>query len=292
MRNRWGLSLALVLVGCDGELAQSGDDTGVAPDTAIADTSAADDSTADSSAIDSAAVDSAKSDAVTGDAPAGCTGLHGGPMVNVGSYCIDKYEVTNGDYNKFLDAPTAERIDVPGCDWNDGFETAVINPALAKRPRTLVDWCDAAAYCRWAGKRLCGKPGGGSVPYVLFTDATKSEWMDACSAAGTQTYCYAGAYDATKCQTESGSGGVLDVGSRPDCHGAAPPYDAIFDLTGNVEEWVDSCQLSPPLKTSLCHGPGGAPGDGETKARCASDLTVAAANQKYDGLGFRCCKTP
>jgi formylglycine-generating enzyme required for sulfatase activity len=268
----------------------------------VADSSTAEDTTADSSVVDSspadtalpdsAVTDTAKPDAPSVDAPAGCTGLHGGAMVNVGTYCIDKYEVTNGDYNKFLDAPAAERTNVAGCDWNDGFETAVIDPALAKRPRTMVDWCDAAAYCQWAGKRLCGKLGGGSVAYVLFTDATKSEWMDACTAAGTQTYSYAGAYDATKCQTESGYGGILDVGSRPDCHSSMSPYDGVFDLTGNVEEWVDSCQLSPPLKTSYCHGPGGAAGDGEAKARCASTLTVAAANQKYDGLGFRCCKTP
>lgn len=288
--------MVFVLAGCDGELAQSGDETGAA-ETSVVDTSTSEDSTADSATIDSAVtdgatIDSAKADAPSSDAPAGCTGLHGGTMVNVGSYCIDKYEVTNGDYNQFLDAPAAERTDVTGCEWNDGFETAVIDPAAAKRPRTMVDWCDAAAYCRWAGKRLCGKPGGGSVAYVLYADPTKSEWMDACSAAGTQTYSYAGAYDATKCQTENGYGGVLDVGSRPDCHGATSPYDAIFDLTGNVSEWVDSCQLSPPQKTSLCHGPGGSAGDGETKARCGSTTTVASANQKYAGLGFRCCKTP
>jgi len=289
MVDRWGLLAAVCsLVACGGELVETPLDASSTADTFVADTFVAD--PADSAAVDSKSSDGAPVDA-TSDAPAGCVTGRGGPMVDVGTYCIDKYEVTNGDYNKFLDAPSAERTDVPGCEWNDGFETPVIDPAAAKRPRRNVDWCDAAAYCKWAGKRLCGQRGGASVPYVLFADPTKSEWMDACTAGGTQTYSYAGTYDETKCQTGS-TGGILDVGSRPACHGATAPYDAIFDLTGNAYEWEDSCQLSPPLKTSYCHGPGGGAGDGEPKARCASSDTVARADQKYDGLGFRCCKTP
>ena len=66
--------------------------------------------------------------------------------VDLPSFWIDKYEVTNSQYRSFLKA-TAHR---PPIAWLDkGFPKG-----MEDRPVTGVDFDDALAYSRWAGKRL------------------------------------------------------------------------------------------------------------------------------------------
>lgn len=298
MRAWWGPAVFGLLLGCHGESVDSagapeegGVDSSIdsATDSPSVDSSNVDGSSADSSTLDSSTDAGSSGDVGPGDL--GACGTHrGGVMARIDGYCIDRYEVTNADYNAFLDAPSAERTNIAGCEWNTGFGTQVIEPAVAKYPRGNVDWCDAQAYCKWAGKRLCGAIGGGSATYVLYADATKSEWMNACSAGGTQTFAYAGSYDDTICGT--GTGPLLPVGARPKCHGVSAPRDVIFDLTGNVSEWEDSCSVQPPTELTPCRGRGGGVTDGESLSKCASDSAVASAKSQYAGLGFRCCKSP
>ena len=66
--------------------------------------------------------------------------------VTVAAYRIDKYLVTNAQYAKFI-AATGHR---PPSDWKNGK----IPQGEELRPATLVDWFDARAYAKWAGKRL------------------------------------------------------------------------------------------------------------------------------------------
>ena len=65
-------------------------------------------------------------------------------VVYLDAFYIDKYEVTNAEYARFLDATGR----TPPVFWND---------ELYNQPRQAVmavSWEDAAAYARWAGKRL------------------------------------------------------------------------------------------------------------------------------------------
>lgn len=93
-----------------------------------------------------------------------CKGDHGPAPVDVGTYCVDSTEVTGRQYLEFLAAKAGDTSGQPvDCSWNTTFEPAAdIDPN--EYPVAFVDWCDALAYCTWAGKRLCGKIGGGPLP--------------------------------------------------------------------------------------------------------------------------------
>jgi len=66
--------------------------------------------------------------------------------IDVDAFYIDKYEVTNTDYAKFLQATGGK----PPWHWPQGK----IEAGKEKLPVYNVNWFDATAYCKWAGKRL------------------------------------------------------------------------------------------------------------------------------------------
>jgi formylglycine-generating enzyme required for sulfatase activity len=66
-------------------------------------------------------------------------------QVSLDAYYLDKYEVTVGQYAKFLEA---RGVNGPPM-W-----PIMDQPPHQKRPVVNVDWSDASTYCEWAGKRL------------------------------------------------------------------------------------------------------------------------------------------
>jgi len=77
--------------------------------------------------------------------------FHEHPM-QIKSFYIDKYPVTNADFKKFLDAAHYRPKDDGNFlkDWKDGNYPQ----GAAKRPVTWVSLEDARAFAKWAGKRL------------------------------------------------------------------------------------------------------------------------------------------
>jgi formylglycine-generating enzyme required for sulfatase activity len=147
-----------------------------------------------------------------------------------------------------------------------------------------VDWCDAYAYCQWAGKRLCGRIGGGPLGFDEIADATQSQWHRACSAGGTQPYPYGDVYDRDACNgVERGAGDALPVGQLADCEGG---YPGIFDLSGNIWEWEDACDGFDGA--SNCRMRGGSFNDVAFGLRCSADPIPGRLSHAND-LGFRCC---
>lgn len=220
-------------------------------------------------------------DAEAGIVDAGpCSVFTRGPKMILGAdggVCVDVTEVTNGDYDLFLNATDGGLVDAgipdgglaPGCAGLLSYDRLAPSGAAAQ-PVAQITWCAAEAYCRWAGKRLCRGT------HNVFDEG---EWYSLCSANGTRTYPYGNDYDATACNDTSGA--TEPVGSRTGCEGGVP---GLFDMTGNVQEFIDACN---PTRDS-CMGLGGGATGGAANT-CSTGGYYAPSVSANATTGFRCC---
>ena len=210
------------------------------------------------------------------------------------SFCIDSTEVTNAQYAEFLAAgfPTSQQPSA--CAFNATYTPSVwpYLPAFDNHPVVNVNWCDAYAYCTWAGKRLCGAIGGGHNDGNSGGDPSKSQWTFACSHGGDgqHTYAYGNTYVPGVCNDVNREAGVtLDVTSEPGCVGGFP---GVFDMSGNVWEFDDSC-FSPDsggLSNDCSTWAGSFTTPGE-QTQCAFGYGQPRS-YSANNLGFRCCSNP
>lgn len=223
--------------------------------------------------------------------PAGTcpTNLPGPTLVNVPApqgctYCVDSTEVTNVQYAAFLQAMgggTDASQSGSMCAWNTTYVPSSGWPAtgMDDYPVVYVDWCDASAYCRWAGKHLCGKIGGDTLKADGSATRMDEEWTVACSRGGTRIYSYGNTYVPGACNS---SYSPVPVASMAGCEGG---YAGLFDLSGNVAEWVDSCHSG-----DLCDFVGRVDGGASYGVIIGCEWGSFALAQGTDGLvGFRCC---
>jgi eukaryotic-like serine/threonine-protein kinase len=136
--------------------------------------------------------------------------------LTVNDYYLDKYEVTNEQYKKFVDA-TGHR---PPLNWNNNS----YQPGEALLPVTNVTWRDADAYAKWAKKRL----------------PTEAEWEYA-ARGGNKGLLYPWGNDWNPDNANVGRRSL-----RPFTGGSfrndVSPF-GIYDLGGNVSEWVQDNHL-------------------------------------------------
>ncbi|MCB9579189.1 MAG: SUMF1/EgtB/PvdO family nonheme iron enzyme [Polyangiaceae bacterium] len=206
-------------------------------------------------------------------------------------FCIDVREATNEEYGKFQAAAGNPKQGAP-CAWNTTFGS---NHALNKKdePAFSLDWCDALAFCKSLGKRLCGRMDGQPVAYPNeFSDPAKSEWHYVCTNGGTTLYPWGAAYTPDTCNGHSVSNPVAPVMSYPACHGQSAPFDQVFDMAGNVAEWTNNCETTNQGESDKCILRGGsyfsAPANDQLK--CGSDLETSPRGQDNTDFGVRCCK--
>jgi len=155
--------------------------------------------------------------------------------VYVDAFRIDRFEVTNAQYQRFLAA--TGRPAPPY--WRDGQAPT----GTAAHPVLAVDWNAAAAYCTWAGRRL----------------PTEAEWERACRGTDGRTYPWGEAWDPSLANIIFGLPPVetqprptdpawrLIVEPQP-AGGPAPrpvgsipggaSAEGVLDLVGNAAEWV------------------------------------------------------
>ena len=236
-----------------------------------------------------------------------------------GTYCIDHTEVTNRQYADFLATNPDINAQPAFCkSWNTTFQPEALAgtdncPSLAsvydltnkaQNPVACIDWCDAYAYCKSVGKRLCGAFGGGAVAPGSGSDAQKDEWYAACSAAGTLAFPYGNTFQPQACNTlDFGQTGSVRVGLASTCTGTGL-YDFLYDMSGNVAEWEDACAGSAGA-SDVCYARGGfwnsynpnPPSGTMTSAACnatptalgsVSAVSLTRARRSAE-IGFRCC---
>ena len=189
--------------------------------------------------------------------PAGPYTYQDGPATMDHAYYIDKYEVTLGQYLKFLIAVSKANSDAAWryptqkpdknhepADWADHTEDGVTvagifsaiknHQAYHKEFITLdypvfnVDWYDAQAYAKWAGKRL----------------PTEREWEKAGRGPNGFIYPWGNIFQPNA-NTWVLAPGVSED-DRPPAHtqlvvdqssGDRSPY-GVYDMAGNVSEWT------------------------------------------------------
>lgn len=228
--------------------------------------------------------------------------------VNVpGGTCvwIDRDEVTVKQYSAWLADPAAfvEGWDADFCAWKSEASNPLVEthhacsakvlaeelqPFHNDKPIRCVDWCDAEAFCRWSGKRLCHD-------FIMGTQVPRAkprEWYYACTNGDTTVYPWG--IDAEDGISNVGQvPGSLIVAERgPFPVGFSPSSPSEFgarNLIGNVAEWAYGCNITAPEdrgKVTPCLTRGGA--YYEPMRTCIQDGT--RSNDTRDpGIGFRCC---
>ncbi|MFO0742025.1 MAG: SUMF1/EgtB/PvdO family nonheme iron enzyme [Labilithrix sp.] len=202
-----------------------------------------------------------------------------------GAYCIDAHEVSRERYLSFVN--TASTLgQPPRCAWNNSF---VPQSALANGdpsyPVVGVDFCDALAYCTSVGKHLCGRIHHEQTGAPV--QEAEQEWLVACTRDLSLPWPYGDTYVEGACAVSS-DGGASHSSTTPNaCEGG---YKGLFDMVGNVWEWVDftidTSDAGPSKDGVAFHG--GSYGFGDvTTCRAASGFPRSAT---ASDVGFRCCK--
>jgi formylglycine-generating enzyme required for sulfatase activity len=159
-------------------------------------------------------------------------------MVYLDDFWIATYEVTNSNYQEFVDEANHRAPD----HWPDG-EFPV---GLENHPVVGVTWHDAQQYCEWDdGKRL----------------PTEAEWEKAARGTDERRWPWGNTNTDGYANTlESGVGQTAPVGSYS---ADLSPY-GVRDLAGNVQEWVNDWYHADYYAVAVTHNPPG-PISGETK---------------------------
>ena len=150
--------------------------------------------------------------------------------VYLAAFKIERQEVTVAQFARFVRATGYKPpyVDEPWAapyNWTNGRPPA----GVGDHPVTLVNWYDARAYCRWAGKRL----------------PTEAEWEKAARGTDGRRFAWGNAWDGQACNHGQGGADNYDasdgyettspVGSFPR---GRSPY-GLDDAFGNAWEWTD-----------------------------------------------------
>ena len=215
-------------------------------------------------------------------------------------FYLDKHEVTNVKYHRFLKVAEAEGgalYDHPEQPGDVDHRPRHVTEDLVgdELPAVGLNWYDAYSYCAWAGKRLPTEAEWEYAARGPGEEYRKYPWGDAPpDADGIWWANYRPQYGARL----DGHRWSAPVGSYPD----GVSIFGIMDLSGNAEEWVQDWYDSSHYRLSgdAVDPPGPARGQkrvirGGSYESAAHDIRIATRffgkpQDKGPRIGFRCAR--
>lgn len=138
--------------------------------------------------------------------------------VTVASFYVGKYDVTNLQFRRFVDATDYDA----GTEWKEYVDVWGGNA-----PVVCVSWHDANAYCRWAGMRL----------------PTEAEYEYVARGREGRKYPWGNEWDASRCcNSRNSRGRAAAVGS----YASGASWCGALDVAGNVWQWCSSKYVPYP----------------------------------------------
>ncbi len=157
------------------------------------------------------------------------------------AYYIDKKEVTQAEYDRFV------RMTKRGKPFIPVFEDDISKIMKPELPAMGMSWSDAVAYCKWAGKRL----------------PTEAEWEKAGRGESKRRYPWGDEFGMGHANLDGDTDGFPYLSPPGSFESGRSPY-GLYDMTGNVAEWVADTYDEQYYQKSPYRDPTG-PEDGQHK---------------------------